>query len=39
MGGVLGRLVFLGTEVQVRSGLPPNWICSWPEADPLGQLR
>lgn len=37
--GVLGLLVFLGTEVQVRSGLPPHWICSWPEVAPPDQLR
>ena len=36
---VLGLLVFRGTEVQVRSGLPPHWICSWPEVAPPDQLR
>lgn len=42
MGGILGLLVFLGTEageVRASSQLDMLRPCSWPEAAPLGQLR
>lgn len=35
----LRLLVFLDTEVQVRSGLPPRLVCPWPAATCPAQLR